>query len=70
MPWPCCFQRGGHLLLYFIQRIQFILPLNPQALPAVAPDLAFNTAVSFVTNTNWQSYGGETTISYFTQMLA
>ena len=44
------------------------LPFNPQGLAAVAPDLAFNTAVSFVTNTNWQSYGGETTMSYLAQM--
>jgi K+-transporting ATPase ATPase A chain len=45
-----------------------VLPLNPQGMAAVAPDLAFNTAVSFVTNTNWQNYGGETTLSYFSQM--
>ncbi len=63
------FNVAGILLLYIIQRIQFILPLNPQMLPAVPPDLAFNTAVSFVTNTNWQSYSGETTLSYFTQMI-
>ena len=63
------FNVAGILLLYIIQRIQFILPLNPQGLPAVPPDLAFNTAVSFVTNTNWQSYSGETTLSYFTQMI-
>jgi K+-transporting ATPase ATPase A chain len=59
----------GILLLYLIQRLQSILPLNPQSLGAVPPGLAFNTAVSFVTNTNWQSYGGETTMSYLTQML-
>jgi K+-transporting ATPase ATPase A chain len=59
----------GILLLYLIQRLQSILPLNPQSLGAVSPGLAFNTAVSFVTNTNWQSYGGETTMSYLTQML-
>jgi K+-transporting ATPase ATPase A chain len=52
-----------------LQRFQTHLPLNPLALPAVNPDLAFNTAISFATNTNWQSYGGETTLSYFTQML-
>ena len=46
------------------------LPLNPQSLPAVSPDSAFNTAISFVTNTNWQGYAGETTMSYLTQMLA
>jgi K+-transporting ATPase ATPase A chain len=59
----------GILLLYLIQRLQSILPLNPQSLGAVSPGLAFNTAVSFVTNTNWQSYSGETTMSYLTQML-
>jgi K+-transporting ATPase ATPase A chain len=59
----------GILLLYLIQRLQSILPLNPQSLGAVSPDLAFNTAISFVTNTNWQSYGGETTMSYLTQMV-
>jgi len=51
-------------------RLQHHLPLNPQGLGPVAPDLAFNTAVSFTTNTNWQSYGGETTMSYLTQMAA
>lgn len=60
----------GLLAVYFIQRIQFYLPLNPEAFTGVTPDLAFNTAVSFATNTNWQSYGGETTMSYFTQMTA
>jgi len=60
----------GVLAVYALQRLQAVLPLNPQALPAVAPDSAFNTAVSFVTNTNWQGYGGETTMSYLTQMLA
>jgi potassium-transporting ATPase potassium-binding subunit len=59
----------GLLLLYLLQRLQSILPLNPQSLGAVSPDLAFNTAASFVTNTNWQSYSGETTMSYLTQML-
>ena len=63
------FNVAGIFLLYIVQRIQPILPLNPQGLPAVPPDLAFNTAVSFVTNTNWQSYGGETTLSYLTQMI-
>ena len=62
------FHAAGFLLLYLLQRLQGFLPLNPQNLPAVAPDLAFNTAVSFVTNTNWQAYGGETTMSFFTQM--
>ena len=59
----------GLLAVYVLQRLQGILPLNPQGLGAVSPDLAFNTAVSFATNTNWQSYGGETTMSYLTQML-
>lgn len=56
------------LVLYLIQRLQGILPFNPQELPNVAPDLAFNTASSFTNNTNWQSYVGETTMSYLTQM--
>src|SRR5437868_4081238 len=56
------------LVLYLIQRMQLHLPWNPQKLGAVAPDLAFNTAASFTTNTSWQDYGGETTMSYFTQM--
>jgi K+-transporting ATPase ATPase A chain len=56
-------------LLYALLRLQGILPLNPQRLPAVAPDLAFNTAISFVTNTNWQNYAGEATLSYLSQML-
>ena len=56
------------LVLYVMQRVQHLLPLNPQGFGPVAPDLAFNTAVSFTTNTNWQAYGGETTMSYFTQM--
>ena len=56
------------LLLYVIERVQQWLPWNPQHLAAVAPDLAFNTAASFTTNTNWQAYVPETTISYFTQM--
>ena len=60
----------GLLAVYAIQRFQHVLPLNPQALGAVSPDLSFSTAVSFATNTNWQSYGGETTMSYFTQMMA
>jgi potassium-transporting ATPase potassium-binding subunit len=57
------------LATYAIERMQHLLPLNPQHLAAVAPDLAFNTAVSFTTNTNWQSYVPETTMSYLTQML-
>ena len=56
------------LVLYFIQRLQGGLPWNPQGFGAVAPDLAFNTAASFTTNTNWQAYGGESTMSYLTQM--
>ncbi|AZT89690.1 potassium-transporting ATPase subunit KdpA [Caldicellulosiruptor changbaiensis] len=59
----------GIVLLYILQRLQGILPLNPQHLKAVRPDLAFNTAISFVTNTNWQSYIGEKQLSYFTQMV-
>ena len=62
------FSAAGLFILYALQRLQGILPLNPQNFPAVPPDLAFNTAVSFITNTNWQNYGGETTMSYFTQM--
>lgn len=54
--------------LYLIQRLQGLLPFNPQRLPGIAPDLAFNTAASFTSNTNWQSYAGETTMSYLTQM--
>jgi potassium-transporting ATPase potassium-binding subunit len=60
----------GLLVVYGFQRLQAVLPLNPQALGAVTPDSSFNTAVSFATNTNWQGYGGETTMSYLTQMLA
>src|SRR6201985_440866 len=56
------------LATYAIERVQGLLPLNPQHLAGVAPDLAFNTAVSFTTNTNWQSYVPETTMSYLTQM--
>lgn len=59
----------GFFAVYALQRVQGFLPLNPQNLGPVAPDLAFNTAVSFASNTNWQSYGGETTLSYFTQMF-
>ncbi len=60
----------GFLIVYFIQRFQFYLPLNPETFTATSSDLAFNTAASFVSNTNWQSYSGETTMSYLTQMLA
>ena len=59
----------GVLAVYALQRLQPVLPLNPQAMAAVSPDSAFNTAISFVTNTNWQGYGGESTMSYLTQML-
>jgi len=62
------FNLAGLLLLYALQRLQGALPLNPAGMPDVAPELAFNTAVSFVTNTNWQNYGGESTMSYLTQM--
>jgi K+-transporting ATPase ATPase A chain len=63
------FNLAGLLLVYAFLRLQAFLPLNPQGLSGVSPDLSFNTAVSFATNTNWQSYSGETTLSYFTQML-
>ena len=62
------FSLAGFLALYALQRLQAVLPFNPQHLDAVSPDLAFNTSVSFVTNTNWQSYTPETTMSYLTQM--
>jgi K+-transporting ATPase ATPase A chain len=63
------FNFAGLLVVYLLQRLQGILPLNPQGLGAVTPDSSFNTAVSFATNTNWQGYAGETTLSYLTQML-
>lgn len=63
------FNLVGFFFLYILLRIQHVLPLNPQALGAVSPELAFNTAVSFVSNTNWQNYGGETTMSNLSQML-
>jgi K+-transporting ATPase ATPase A chain len=63
------FNLVGLLLVYLLQRFQGWLPLNPQGLAAVSADSSFNTAVSFATNTNWQGYGGETTMSYLTQML-
>jgi K+-transporting ATPase ATPase A chain len=63
------FNFAGLLVLYLLQRLQGVLPLNPQGLGAVSTDSSFNTAVSFATNTNWQGYGGETTMSYLTQML-
>ncbi|HKQ65218.1 MAG TPA: potassium-transporting ATPase subunit KdpA [Methylomirabilota bacterium] len=64
------FNVAGLLVVYALQRLQGVLPLNPAGLSAVSPDSSFNTAVSFATNTNWQGYGGETTMSYLTQMLA
>ncbi|MGB0087712.1 MAG: potassium-transporting ATPase subunit KdpA [Rhodomicrobiaceae bacterium] len=64
------FNAAGFVLVYAIQRLQDVLPLNPADMPAVPADLAFNTAVSFTTNTNWQNYGGESTMSYLTQMMA
>src|ERR1700760_782717 len=63
------FHVGGFIILYAVLRLQDLLPFNPAGQSAVAQDLSFNTAVSFVTNTNWQNYGGETTMSYLTQML-
>jgi potassium-transporting ATPase potassium-binding subunit len=64
------FNALGALVVFAIQRVQFWLPLNPQAFVNVSPDSSFNSAVSFVTNTNWQGYAGESTMSYFTQMVA
>jgi K+-transporting ATPase ATPase A chain len=64
------FSFAGFVIMYGIQRLQNVLPLNPQGQDAVSPDLAFNTSVSFLTNTNWQSYVPETTMSYLTQMTA
>ena len=63
------FNLCGFVFLYALLRLQNHLPLNPQGLVGLSPDLAFNTAVSFVTNTNWQAYGGETTMSYLSQMV-
>ena len=64
------FNFAGFAVVYALQRLQQYLPLNPQGFGAVSPDSSMNTAVSFATNTNWQGYGGETTMSYFTQMMA
>jgi K+-transporting ATPase ATPase A chain len=64
------FNFAGFLVVYLMQRLQQFLPLNPQGFSAVSPDSSFNTAVSFASNTNWQGYGGETTMSYLTQMVA
>src|SRR6202789_3154705 len=63
------FHVGGFLILYAVMRLQAVLPFNPAGQSAVAEDLSFNTAISFITNTNWQNYGGETTMSYLVQML-
>jgi potassium-transporting ATPase potassium-binding subunit len=64
------FNLFGLFAVYALQRLQGVLPLNPLALPAVSPEVSFNTAVSFVSNTNWQAYGGESTMSHLTQMFA
>jgi potassium-transporting ATPase potassium-binding subunit len=64
------FNLVGGIVVYVLQRVQVWLPLNPQELAAVSPDSSFNTATSFITNTNWQGYGGESTMSYLTQMFA
>ena len=64
------FALAGVVVVYLLQRLQVWLPLNPQGMAAVSPDSSFNTPISFVTNTNWQGYGGESTMSYLTQMLA
>ena len=63
------FHVGGFLIIYGLMRLQALLPFNPQQQSAVAEDLSFNTAISFITNTNWQNYGGESTLSYLTQMV-
>src|SRR5215468_6817928 len=63
------FHVGGFLILYAVMRLQAVLPFNPADQSAVAEDLSFNTAISFITNTNWQNYGGESTMSYLVQML-
>jgi K+-transporting ATPase ATPase A chain len=76
MPWTryaaavVIFNALGVVIVYLTQRLQLWLPWNPQGLANITPDSAFNTAVSFVTNTNWQGYAGEATMSYFTQMVA
>ncbi len=63
------FHVGGFLIIYGLMRLQAVLPFNPAGQGAVAEDLSFNTAISFITNTNWQNYGGESTLSYLVQML-
>ena len=76
MPWAryagsvLMFNLLGLFAVYLLQRLQAVLPLNPLGLSAVSPEVAFNTAVSFVSNTNWQAYGGESTMSFLTQLLA
>src|SRR5258708_18870681 len=74
MPWTryalavLLFNVLGALVVYGLQRLRLFLPLNPQRFAPVSPDSSFNTAVSFITNTNWQGYSGESTIGYLTQM--
>src|SRR5262245_8837965 len=63
------FHVGGFLIIYGLMRLQAMLPFNPAGQTAVAEDLSFNTAISFITNTNWQNYGGESTLSYLTQLV-
>lgn len=63
------FHVGGFLIIYGVMRLQAVLPFNPASQSAVAEDLSFNTAISFITNTNWQNYGGESTLSYLVQMV-
>ncbi len=63
------FHVGGFLIIYAVMRLQALLPFHPAGQPAVGEDLSFNTAISFITNTNWQNYGGESTLSYLVQML-
>src|SRR5438874_2640649 len=63
------FHIGGFLIIYAVMRLQAVLPFNPAGQAAVTEDLSFNTAISFITNTNWQNYGGESTISYLVQMV-
>ena len=63
------FHVGGFFIIYLLMRLQGFLPFNPAGQPAVDPELSFNTAISFITNTNWQNYGGESTLSYLVQML-
>ena len=63
------FHVGGFLILYAVLRLQALLPFNPAGMTAMPEALSFNTAISFITNTNWQNYGGESTLSYLAQML-